>query len=134
MKREQLTQLVKTTATAHGLNFHTGSEHLILSTLRSFPVAWLSPPVLRSHSGREECETTWQLTIHLIDLPKGAGTEEIVWQDLEKKALTLAADLLLSPDVCRVADVACTPARGSLTAQGEISVALTFNLTMWYLL
>jgi hypothetical protein len=134
MKREQLTQLVKTAAETRDYAFHTGDEHLINSTLRTYPAAWLCPPVVKSKSGRTEGEVTWRVTLHLLTLPTGAATAENTWQELEKDALSLAADIALSPAVCSVSNVDCTPARGSLTVHGETSVALALDVTMWYIL
>jgi hypothetical protein len=73
MKRSQLLKLVATAAAGHGYAFHTGEEHAIGGTVRSYPAVWLLPPVVRSRTGRAEGETTWRLTLHLMTLPGHAA-------------------------------------------------------------
>jgi hypothetical protein len=134
MKRAQLTQLLGDAAMAAGLAFHTGEEHTLNGTVRVFPAAWLNPPVVRARSGRDEGEITLRITLHLMALPGAAtgGDFEAQWAALETEAMAIATAVASSPAVCGVAGVGCTPARGSLTAHGELSVTLTADVTMWY--
>lgn len=132
MKREQLTELLRGAAEARGYVFHTGEAHLAGSTVRVYPAAWLTPPIVRSHTGRDEGETTWRVVLHLMTLPTGSCPAETVWQALEEDALQVARRIAASEAVCAVENTGCTPARKSLTVHGEISVALTCDVTMWY--
>lgn len=56
-------------ATAAGYAFHTGLPHRINSTVRTYPAAWLEPPVLRSVAGRTEGSVTYRTVIRLMALP-----------------------------------------------------------------
>ncbi len=138
MNRNRLTVLISAAASAHGYAFHSGDEHAMNGTLRVYPAAWLTPPVMRAHSGRSEGETTWRLTLHLMNLPRGASgsssssVSQALWRELETHALAIASSLAASDEVCAVDNVGCTPSSGSLTVHGEISVALTCDVTMWY--
>jgi hypothetical protein len=132
MKREELIRLIRAAATEQGYAFHTGEEHLIGGSVRVYPAAWLAPPDIRDHTGRREGETTFRIVLHLMTLPTGGAEAETVWQTLEKDALSVATALASSPAVCSVSDIRCTPARQSLTAHGEISVALSCDVTIWY--
>lgn len=132
MKRDRLIGLVADAACAQGYGFHTGEIHLAGGTVRVYPAAWLEPPVVRSHTGRREGETTWRLTLHLMTLPAGAAVSETMWQALEKDALEMAGTIASSDDVCAIENVGCTPARQSLTPHGETSVALACDITMWW--
>jgi hypothetical protein len=131
MKREQLTALVASAASALGYAFHTGETHLASSTVRVYPAVWLSPLALRSRSGRSEGETTWRLTLHLMALPTEPQVEAL-WQTLEDDACRIARTLAASGAVCAVENISCAPAQRSLTTHGEISLALTCDVTMWY--
>jgi hypothetical protein len=132
MKRERLIEIVSAAAIAQGYAFHTGEEHLANSTVRVYPAVWLAPPVVKAHIGRAEGETTWHLTLHLMTLPTGAAQAEAVWQTLERDALEIAGTIAMSTDVCAIANVGCTPARQSLTAHGETSVAMGMDVTVWF--
>lgn len=132
MKRGLLTELVRDAASAGGYAFHAGETHLINGTVRVYPALWLIPPVLRSHTGREEGETVWRITLYLMTMPAGGGSVESVWQRLERDALGIALSLADSSAVCEVANAGCVPAQRSLTVHGEISVALTCDVTIWY--
>lgn len=152
MKREELIRLVGAAATALGYTFHTGEGHLAGGTVRSYPAVWLIPPVVGSHSGRREGETTMRLVLHLMALPfaapapgaatgttpaattSGAAAPETSWQILQRDALQIARSLAEDPAVCSVEGISCTPARQSLTSHGESSVTLTCDVTMWYYL
>ena len=132
MKRDELTELVGSAATACGYSFHTGEERLINGAVRIYPAAWLTPPVVLSHTGRCEGETTLRITLHLMTLPTDDTAPETLWQILEKDALLTVSRLASSPAVCSVSNVGCTPARQSLTVHGETSLSLTCDVTMWY--
>ncbi len=132
MKRDRLIQLVRSAAAAEGYAFHTGEMHTVNGTLRAYPAAWLAPPVVKGHTGRTEGETTWRTVVHLMALPTGDATAETVWQILERDALEIAGSIASSPDVCAVGNVGCVPARKSLTVHGEVSVAMTLDISLWY--
>ncbi len=133
MKRDRLAELVADAAAAAGYAFHTGEQHLIDSSVRLYPVAWLTPPEVRAHTGRHEGETTWRLTLHLMALPAGGALTETVWRGLERDALEMVASVAMSPEVCAVDNVRCTPAERSLTLHGETSLAISCDITMWYI-
>ncbi len=133
MKRDRLAELVAQAATDAGYTFHTGQEHLINSSVRLYPAAWLIPPQVRSHTGRGEGETSWRLMLHLMTLPTLGAIAETVWRTLERDALELVASVAMSPEVCAIENVSCTPAERSLTLHGEISLVLTCDITMWYI-
>ena len=132
MKREELTGLVRTAAAGRGYAFHTGEEHEINGSVRVYPAAWLAPPAVVGHTGRREGETTFRVTLHLMALPQRDAEAEILWQALEKDALSIAIQIAESHAVCSVTNVSCTPARQSLTAHGETSVALSCDVVMWF--
>jgi hypothetical protein len=132
MKRDRLIEIVSAAAKAQGYAFHTGEEHLATSTVRVYPAVWLAPPTVKAHTGRAEGETTWRLTLHLMTLPTAAAQAEAVWQALERDALEIAGSIAMSDEVCAIANVGCTPARQSLTVHGETSVALSVDVTSWF--
>jgi hypothetical protein len=135
MKRDRLAALVEAAANGRGYNFLTGEEHLIASTARVWPAAWLVPPGVTGHTGRREGETTLRLTLHLMTLPAAAeASPEALWQRLERDALEIAAEIAASSEVCAVGGIRCTPARQSLTPHGETSLSLQADVTMWYYL
>ena len=134
MKRDRLTGLVRTIAGERGYTFHSGEEHLMNGAVRVYPAVWLTPPAVKTHSGRNEGETVWRLTLHVMMLPTENTTAETLWQKEESDALRMVAELVSSPDVCSVTNVGCTPSRRSLTTHGETSVTLTCDITMWYYL
>ncbi len=132
MKRELLTELVGSAALAEGYAFHTGEAHLVNGAVRVYPAAWLEPPAVRSHTGRSEGETVSRVTLHLMSLAAGDVPTESLWQTLEGDALAIVGRIAASPAVCEVKNVGCVPSRGSMTVHGETSVALTFDVTVWY--
>jgi hypothetical protein len=132
MKRDRLAALVEEAAEAGGYKSLTGEEHLVASTVRVWPAAWLVPPRVSAHTGRREGETTFALTIHLMTLPAGNTPSEVIWRTLETDALEIATSLAASPEVCAVENIRCTPARQSLTPHGETSLAMQADVTMWY--
>ncbi len=131
MKRRLLTQIVSSAAAGCGYAFHTGEEHLIPSSVRTWPAAWLTPPTVHNHTGREEGETTFAVNIHLMALP--GGDTETVWQAMEADALAIATAVARSEAVLAVTDIRCTPQKQSLTPHGESSVTLSCRVTMWYI-
>lgn len=132
MKREQLTELIRGAVSGEGYDFHTGETHLAGGTIRAYPAAWLEPPVVIEHTGRNEGETTWRVSLHFMALPVENVSGETIWERLEADALAVTRRLADSQAVCSVDKTACIPARRSLTVHGEISVALTFDVTTWY--
>jgi hypothetical protein len=132
MKRDRLVELAGEAARTAGYAFHTGEEHLTGGTVRVYPAAWLAPPTVRSHTGREEGETRFRITLHLMALPTADEHSEAVWQRLEKDALGIASRMASSTEVCAVENVRCSPCRQSLTPHGETSATLECEITMWY--
>lgn len=130
MKRELLTSIIARAAQNAGYAFHTGEMQTLSSTVRAYPAAWLAPPTVKKSTGRAEGEITYRTTIHLMSLP---AKDVEPWIALERDALTIAADIALSDDVCSIAGVACSPARQSLTAHGENSLTLDCDVAMWYI-
>ena len=133
MTRDLLVEIVAQVATAYGYNFHTGEEHLINSSVRNYPAAWLTPPVVCARTGRREGEITWRLTLHFMALPDAGVPAENTWRGLERDAIETVKGVAEFPEVCAVENVRCTPADRSLTVHGERSVALTCDVTMWYI-
>lgn len=131
MKRDKLAGIVRRAASEREYAFYTGETHALGATVREYPAAWLAPPVVHSVSGRREGEVTYRMVLHLVALPTAAESESL-WANLEADALQIAAKIAGDEAVCGVSGVSCTPARGSLTAHGEISVALRCDVTMWY--
>lgn len=132
MKRELLVRLVEAAAEGLGYAFHTGEDHAATATVREYPAAWLSPPVVGEHTGRREGLATMKIALHLMALPAAGSSAGQVWQRLETDALAVARTLAESTDVCSVTNVGCAPRRQGLTAHGEASVALTCDVAIWY--
>lgn len=133
MKRENLIELIRSTASAEGYAFHTGETHLAGGTVRVYPAAWLEPPVVVGHTGRTEGETTWRVTLHLMALRAENIPSETLWDRLEADALATVRRLVDSQAVTSVDKTTCTPARKALTVHGETSVTLSLDVTTWYL-
>lgn len=134
MRRDVLTRLVSTAATAAGYAFHTGEEHTAGATVRDYPAAWLAPPTLTGRTGRGEGDETWTLALHLMALPEGVTAAEDAWRALEADAAGIVRALADAPEVCAVGEVSCKPRRQALTAHGECSVTLGCEVTIWYYL
>jgi hypothetical protein len=132
MKREILTSLVAAAARTLGYTFRTGEDHTATATVREYPAAWLSPPVVADRTGRREGITTWRVALHLMALPEAGTGIEGVWQALEADALAVARTLAEVGEVCSVAKVECAPHRQGLTAHGEASVTLSCDVSLWY--
>lgn len=143
MKRDTLTGLIECTVLARGYTFHTGEEHELNGAVREFPAAWLVPPSVVAVTGREEGEITYRVVLHLAALGGaddcGAsggsdGADEIggLWAGLERDARRIVAALASDAEVTAVTGVSCTPARQSLSVQGEESVALKCDVKMSY--
>ncbi len=103
------------------------------STVRRYPAVWLAPPETKKTTGRTEGETTYRLTLHLMTMPAN-GLNDEHWAEMERCALGMAAEIASQPEVCSIANVACTPARQSLTAHGESSLTLQCDITVWYII
>ncbi len=131
MKREKLVEMVEAAARAEGYAFHTGEAQNLNGTVRVWPAAWLTPPVVKSRTGRTEGEVTYRIVLHLMALPS-SPEHKTLWEKLERDALTIAGSIACRGEVCAVGGISVTPARGSLTAGGEVSVTLTAEITMWY--
>lgn len=131
MRREELIEIVHRAVAAEGYAFHTGEVHTVGGIVRVWPAAWLSPPAMQKIDGRREGEATWRVTLHFMALPAGSSAESL-WSTLERDALSVAGGIAADEAVCAIANVSCTPARGSLTPQGEVSVALQADITLWF--
>lgn len=132
----RLVDLVAGAVADRAMAFHTGEIHTAASTIRVYPVAWLEPPAVVDHQGRREGFTTWKIALHLAALPSAdpsapSGAEAII-RVLHAHALEVARALAESPLVCSVTDIGCESARQSLTPHGEVSVALTCKVALWY--
>lgn len=132
MKREKLIEITGRVAADEGYAFASGEEHAIGSTVRSYPAAWLLPPAIESHSGRREGETVYRIVMYLMVLPSSAAGCEALWEKLERDALSIVAAIAVDSEVCAVEKVSVTPARGALTANGEVSAMLEAEVKMWY--
>ncbi len=131
MKREKLVEIVDAAVRAEGYAFHTGEAQGLNGTVRVWPAAWLTPPVVKSRTGRTEGEVVYRIVLHLISLPSSPEYKTL-WEQLERDALSIAGSVACREEVCAVGGISVTPARGSLTANGEVSVTLTADITMWY--
>ncbi len=131
MKREELTDVLRTAAADAGYAFHTGAAHRMNGSVRIYPAAWLEPLVLKSAKGRTEGDLTYRVTLHMMALPASAEREAL-WTGLEEDALAIARAAASNPAVRQAANIACTPAEQSLTTHGEVSVTLACDITMWY--
>lgn len=129
MKQETLTQIVADAAAKAGYAFHAGEMQTLSATVRAYPAAWLAPLTVKKSTGRTEGEITYRLALHLMRLPAPGIDPRSA---LERDALSIAADIALSADVCAIAGVACQPARQSLTPHGEVSLSLDADVTLWY--
>ncbi len=131
MKKEELTDILRAAATGAGYAFHTGAAHRMNGAIRVYPAAWLEPPVLKSAEGRMEGDLTYRVTLHMMALPASAD-KEALWTKLEEDALAVARAIASNPAVSRIADISYAPAEQSLTAHGEVSIALACDIAMWY--
>jgi hypothetical protein len=131
MKRERLTQIVEQAANACGYSFHSGEAHKINSALRKMPAAWLMPPVVKSKTGRTECEVKYHIVMHLMAGGSGAGD---AWGGLERDAAKICSLMAAEVDVCSIANISFSPDCGSLSAHGEVSVTVEADVTVWYYL
>ena len=132
MKREKLVEIVDAAVRAEGYAFYSGEAQGLNGTVRVWPAAWLTPPVVKSCTGRAEGEAVYRIVLHLMVLPSSSPEHKTVWERLERDALTIAGSIACCPEVCAVGGISVTPARGSLTVNSEVSVALTADITMWY--
>ncbi|MDR0907570.1 MAG: hypothetical protein LBM63_03035 [Rikenellaceae bacterium] len=133
MKRSELTEIFRETATAVGYAFHTGATHKAGGEVRAYPAVWLEPPVMKSCDGRNEGTVTYRATLHLVTLATMVGAESLR-EGLETDAMTLKRAVEQDARVSEVTAVACAPATQTLTAHGDVSMTLTCDVKMWYYL
>lgn len=133
MKRDELTDIFREAALAVGYAFYTGPTHRAGGEVRTYPAAWLDPPIMRSCNGRAEGQVTYHVTLHLMVLATMVGNES-QWEGLETDTMSLKRAVEQNVQVSKVSAVASAPTAGSLTAHGEVSVTLTCDVTMWYYL
>lgn len=132
MTRKKLTEAVRNAALAVGFDFQTGFDYRIAPEIKKLPTAWLHPPTLKKKEGRNEGFVVYLVKIDLIDdyANADANQKEIKWNALEKNANQICTHIAKDDNIQTLTDVTLSPAELSLTAKGEISLSLSFNVRM----
>jgi hypothetical protein len=133
MNRNELTDITREAALAVGYSFYTGQTHRTNSEVRAYPAVWLEPLVMKARVGRNEGHITYRATLHFMALPTSQGNET-VWEQLEADAIALCRAIEQDERVSAVSVVSCTPSKGTLTANGEVSIGIVCDVKMWYYL
>ncbi len=132
MTRKKLTDAIAAVAERCGFAFQTGFAYRIALGLGRLPAAWLHPPVLTRTQGRREGFKTYSAEMELIEKYGGneAAAKEEQWDSLEAQAARICSLLGECAEIREVSNIALAPAELSLTAQGELSLNLKFEVTM----
>lgn len=133
MKRDNLIAAVKQTAEELGYAFYMGIDSTLPGRVNSFPAVWLSPPTMKSSSGRTECRDTYGVCLQfLMALPPKEAECKIVWDILESDALLFYRELGRCREIRDVINFKSTPNRKPLTKNGELSITVEFNVELFY--
>jgi hypothetical protein len=132
MTRKLLIEAVEAAARECGFAFRTGFGYRLASEVGQLPAAWLETPHLEKTEGRAEGVKYYSLKINLLDRCAGhsADDREACWGELEERAARLLQLIGGARCVRAVTQAAFTPAEYSLTAGGELSLAMTFGVQM----
>ena len=85
MNRAQLETALRDIAADAGYTFCAAGDEYASRSVKAYPAAWLSPPVMHSIEGRRHGRISYDVTLHLLD--KGAklsnGQRNAKWDELE---------------------------------------------------
>ena len=132
MTRKLLIEAVEEAAEKCDCSFHTGFEYRIAAQLKKLPAVWMAPPVLTVSRGRREGVKHYAVALKLISscaLNEQAAKER-QWAQLEDTAARICLLVGENVDVRCVTGEEYSPAEFSLTASGELSLSVNFNVQM----
>ncbi|MDL2319674.1 hypothetical protein LJC45_00885 [Alistipes sp. OttesenSCG-928-B03] len=132
MTRKLLTEAVEKAAAKCGMRFHAGFAYRIASEVKKFPALWLEPAEVVATDGRREGVRVYGLKMMLMAMPEGrkSAAKETAWQALEDAAQSIRLTLAEDDCVRDVAGFVCTPSETSLTAAGEVSLAVAIKVAV----
>lgn len=133
MKRDSLVFAVQQTAEELGYAFYMGIDSTLPGRVAVFPALWLSPPTMKSSSGRAERRDTYGVCLQfLMALPTQQTDSKVVWDMLESDAFLFYRELGKCAAVRGVRGFRSTPNRKPLTKNGEVSIAVEFDIDLFY--
>lgn len=117
-------------------NFHHGFIYDVNSMAgATFPIAWLTPPRLLSKSGRNDGEVIYQVVLYLFDKRINYTDEDkiAIWTKLENDAIAGFIKLQNgNEDILTASKLQCDPDEFSLTGYKELSIKVSFEVTIPY--
>lgn len=133
MKRNELTAAVRRIAEGLGYTFYTGPEAIMNAKVRTLPAVWMSPPVLKSASGKRDCRDVYRMKVRVMSMrPGDAVAAAAVDGILEADALELFRRLRSEDCVRRVDIVAVEMAAKPALLCAEAAVIAQSEVTVFY--
>lgn len=134
MNRKHLADLFREAADMRGYAFIEAPESAMPGMIRSYPVLWLSPPVLKSKEGRLHGRMVYSVQLRLLDdglrLPPA---ERAARHDAaERELVELFTELSLDERVALVDRLSIHVAEFSLTPHGELSATADAEIVTIY--
>lgn len=132
--REALKQAFEKTY-GKAFDFGTGFLEDINGGTYKLPCIWVCPFELAGKTGRNEGAKTYAGTIYLLESSEGLspGEKDHAWDVMEQVALDALNEVLETVDgVVAFEKVKCIPNEGAYTGFNDLSLKVTFEVTMKY--
>ncbi|HIW52342.1 MAG TPA: hypothetical protein H9919_02865 [Candidatus Alistipes excrementipullorum] len=131
MNRAQLETALRDIAADAGYSFRAAGDEYASRSVKAYPAAWLSPPVMHSIEGRRHGRISYDVTLHLLDKGAKLSLEQrnAKWDELESDALAIFTALSEKECVIAVENLEMTPRSSALTNHGVISQTVTARVT-----
>lgn len=127
MNRTKLINNLKIIAQQSGYDFYTSTRDQLVSTVRSLPAMWLSPPDLHSIEGHSAGRVTFAVTILLIKQGRKLSPEQkaAATAYLEENLLEMLEMLSQTPLVATIDKLEITASTNPLISSEECAIEAT---------
>ncbi|MDE6779496.1 MAG: hypothetical protein K2J51_08540 [Alistipes sp.] len=134
MNRKHLADLFREAADLHGYAFVEAPESAVPGMIRSYPVLWLSPPVLKSKEGRLHGRMVYSVRLRLLDdVMRLPPAQRAARHDAaERELVALFTELSLDDGVAFVDRLSIRIAEFSLAPHGELSAEAEAEIVTIY--
>lgn len=130
MNRKKLIEAIAASCGGCGIRLQTGFAYRMAPELEQMPAAWLEPPRIEKTEGRTEGTKHYAVKMTLVDIcpDPSENAKEQAWDRMERLAARILAALGEQECVRVVTDAELEPGEFSLTAEGELSLAVKFRV------
>lgn len=134
MKCAHLTSALETIAMTAGYKFYSGKQEILARSIKEYPAAWLTTPILRKIEGRKSGRISYDITIHLMKLAAKLTTtqQSQLINNMEQQMVAMFQNLTRDSDVVIVEGITIKPNTFTLSNHGEISQSATATVILTF--